>query len=273
MTMPPEEECADVSAETHRSRTRANTPLVTGLPAGLEFGLSSRATLSWCGRALPGERPGQARPTLRGGAHHRPQRTRGPHGGRRRPPTSTRDLSTRRTPAGSPATPTSRSSFRMHQGGSRGLALFAELYERRQRIVPARLLRALKLRDHPCRLAAPTNGVEAHHVEHWIDGGETRVRQPRAAVQRELRHSSDRRGGRRPRVRQPPRGGDRAGAAAAVPGHASGGSSGETRRAGPERDRPVRAARAAGERRVEHRPRLGPWDLDRSVRKPRRRHA
>ena len=49
-------------------------------------------------------------------------------------------------------------------------------YERRSRIVPARLLRALKLRDHNrCRFpgCAHQRYVEAHHVQHWIDGGET----------------------------------------------------------------------------------------------------
>ncbi len=64
-------------------------------------------------------------------------------------------------------------------------------YERRSRIVPGRLLRALKLRDkNRCRFLArgipsrsPAEGsfpgcahqryVEAHHVRHWIDGGET----------------------------------------------------------------------------------------------------
>ena len=49
-------------------------------------------------------------------------------------------------------------------------------YERRSRIVPARLLRALKLRDHNrCRFpgCAHQRHVEAHHVRHWIDGGET----------------------------------------------------------------------------------------------------
>ncbi len=49
-------------------------------------------------------------------------------------------------------------------------------YERRRRIVPARLLRALKLRDHNrCRFpgCAHQRYVEAHHVRHWIDGGET----------------------------------------------------------------------------------------------------
>ena len=49
-------------------------------------------------------------------------------------------------------------------------------YGRRRRIVPARLLRALKLRDHSrCRFpgCAHQRYVEAHHVRHWIDGGET----------------------------------------------------------------------------------------------------
>ena len=51
-------------------------------------------------------------------------------------------------------------------------------YERRQRIVPGRLLRALKLRDHNrCRFPGCPHQryVEAHHVKHWIDGGETRL--------------------------------------------------------------------------------------------------
>ncbi len=51
-------------------------------------------------------------------------------------------------------------------------------YERRRRIVPARLLQALKLRDHNrCRFPGCPHQryVEAHHVRHWIDGGETRL--------------------------------------------------------------------------------------------------
>ena len=51
-------------------------------------------------------------------------------------------------------------------------------YERRRRIVPGPLLRALKLRDHNrCRFPGCPHQryVEAHHVEHWIDGGETRL--------------------------------------------------------------------------------------------------
>ena len=51
-------------------------------------------------------------------------------------------------------------------------------YERRQRIVPGRLLRALKQRArNRCQFpgCAHQRYVEAHHVEHWIDGGETRL--------------------------------------------------------------------------------------------------
>ncbi len=51
-------------------------------------------------------------------------------------------------------------------------------YERRRRIVPAPLLRALTLRDHSrCRFpgCAHQRYVEAHHVRHWIDGGKTRL--------------------------------------------------------------------------------------------------
>ena len=51
-------------------------------------------------------------------------------------------------------------------------------YERRRRIVPARLMRALKLRDrNRCRFPGCPHQryVEAHHIQHWIDGGETRL--------------------------------------------------------------------------------------------------
>ncbi len=51
-------------------------------------------------------------------------------------------------------------------------------FERRRRIVPARLMRALKLRDHDrCRFPGCPHQryVEAHHIRHWIDGGETRL--------------------------------------------------------------------------------------------------
>ena len=49
-------------------------------------------------------------------------------------------------------------------------------YERRRRVVPARLARALRLRDRDrCRFpgCAHQRYLEAHHVRHWIDGGET----------------------------------------------------------------------------------------------------
>ena len=49
-------------------------------------------------------------------------------------------------------------------------------YERRRRIVPGPLLRALRLRDqNRCRFpgCAHQRYVEAHHVKHWIDGGGT----------------------------------------------------------------------------------------------------
>ena len=70
-------------------------------------------------RALPGQRAESTtaarRPTLRGGAHHRPQRTRRTVGGGRcaLPGRSGLGASTKRTPARSPAMPTSRSSSRM----------------------------------------------------------------------------------------------------------------------------------------------------------------
>ncbi len=51
-------------------------------------------------------------------------------------------------------------------------------YERRSRIVPARLMRALMIRDEKCcRFPGCSHSkyLEAHHVHHWIDGGETRL--------------------------------------------------------------------------------------------------
>ena len=48
---------------------------------------------------------------------------------------------------------------------------------RRTRTVPAAIRRALRARDRGCRFPGCTNRiVDAHHVEHWIDGGETSVR-------------------------------------------------------------------------------------------------
>jgi hypothetical protein len=51
-------------------------------------------------------------------------------------------------------------------------------YERRSRIVPARLMRALMVRDGKCcRFPGCSHSkfLEAHHVHHWIDGGETKL--------------------------------------------------------------------------------------------------
>ena len=112
------------------------------------------------------------RPTRRG-AHHRPQRARFAADGERRPLPCRPGLgaSTKRTPAGLPATPTSTEFVQDAQGNLLN-------YERRRRIVPARLLRALKLRDRSrCRFPGCPHQryVEAHHVQHWIDGGETRL--------------------------------------------------------------------------------------------------
>ena len=48
---------------------------------------------------------------------------------------------------------------------------------RKTRIVSAALRRALKRRDKGCRFPSCTNArfVDAHHIEHWADGGETRL--------------------------------------------------------------------------------------------------
>jgi hypothetical protein len=47
---------------------------------------------------------------------------------------------------------------------------------RRRRTVTASLRRALQLRDKGCRYPGCTNRLftDAHHVQHWLDGGETR---------------------------------------------------------------------------------------------------
>ena len=242
----------------HRSRTPCeHEPLwvqtaATGLPAGLEFALSSTeqryadALVEVAEHYLangPGKRGRRYEVVLTIGRNELAgQRTaNGPcyHVDRT-------GASTRRTPAGSPATRTSRSSSRMP--GSAGNLLN---YERRQRIVPARLLRALKLRDHNrCRFpgCAHQRYVEAHHVEHWIDGGETRLDNLVllcSAHHRLLHHGAFRivpeddglvfvsRDGEviEPALRPQ------------FPVNASAGVSAETRPAGPERDRPVRAAR------------------------------
>jgi hypothetical protein len=46
---------------------------------------------------------------------------------------------------------------------------------RKSRSVPAALRRALEHRDGGCRFpgCSNTRWVDAHHVEHWINGGET----------------------------------------------------------------------------------------------------
>jgi len=48
---------------------------------------------------------------------------------------------------------------------------------RRARTIPAAIRRALKARDGGCRFPGCTNDrrVDAHHIEHWADGGETRL--------------------------------------------------------------------------------------------------
>ena len=48
-------------------------------------------------------------------------------------------------------------------------------FEHRRRIVPARLRRVLEIRDVHCRFPGCVHKkyLEAHHVKHWIDGGET----------------------------------------------------------------------------------------------------
>lgn len=46
---------------------------------------------------------------------------------------------------------------------------------RKTRVVPTPLRRALELRDKQCQYPGCTNArfVDAHHIEHWVDGGET----------------------------------------------------------------------------------------------------
>jgi hypothetical protein len=46
---------------------------------------------------------------------------------------------------------------------------------RKTRTIPAALRRALDARDRGCRFPGCTNRIytDAHHVEHWLDGGET----------------------------------------------------------------------------------------------------
>jgi hypothetical protein len=46
---------------------------------------------------------------------------------------------------------------------------------RRTRTVPASIARALSIRDKTCRVpgCCESRYVDAHHIEHWADGGET----------------------------------------------------------------------------------------------------
>jgi len=48
---------------------------------------------------------------------------------------------------------------------------------RKTRTIPAALRRALEARDGGCRFPGCTNRIftDAHHVEHWLDGGETNL--------------------------------------------------------------------------------------------------
>jgi len=46
---------------------------------------------------------------------------------------------------------------------------------RRSRIIPPAIIRALKIRDTTCRHpgCCSSNYLDAHHIQHWADGGET----------------------------------------------------------------------------------------------------
>jgi hypothetical protein len=48
---------------------------------------------------------------------------------------------------------------------------------RKQRTIPPALRRALQARDRGCRFPGCTNHrfVDAHHIQHWVHGGETSV--------------------------------------------------------------------------------------------------
>jgi hypothetical protein len=48
---------------------------------------------------------------------------------------------------------------------------------RKTRAIPAAMHRALAARDHGCRFPGCTNSrfVDAHHIHHWADGGETKL--------------------------------------------------------------------------------------------------
>ena len=178
---PEEEACRarDVSAETERPVAGAceHEPPVTDLPAGLEFELSSAeqrhadALVEVAEHYLangPGRRGRRYEVVLTIGRNELAGQSAG--GGARYhvdPDWGVDEEDARRIACDADIT-------EFVQDG-RGNLLN---YERRQRIVPGRLLRALKMRDHNrCRFpgCAHQRYVEAHHVEHWIDGGETRL--------------------------------------------------------------------------------------------------
>ena len=47
---------------------------------------------------------------------------------------------------------------------------------RKSRKIPAGLRRALSFRDRGCRYpGCPSTRVDAHHVDHWADGGDTKL--------------------------------------------------------------------------------------------------
>jgi hypothetical protein len=48
---------------------------------------------------------------------------------------------------------------------------------RKTRVIPPAIRRALQLRDPVCRFPGcnSRHGLDAHHIHHWADGGETRV--------------------------------------------------------------------------------------------------
>ena len=54
---------------------------------------------------------------------------------------------------------------------------------RKTRKIPLALRRALEARDGCCRFPGCTSRrVQAHHIQHWADGGETELDKPRAAL-------------------------------------------------------------------------------------------
>jgi hypothetical protein len=64
---------------------------------------------------------------------------------------------------------------------------------RRTRSVPAALRRALNARDRTCRFPGCTHGrmLDAHHLRHWIDGGETSLENTALSCRRHHRYLHD----------------------------------------------------------------------------------